>query len=140
MPYKVPQFIEVEDKIFGPLTFKQFAYIAGGFGAIAILRVFVPFYLAVAFGLPIVGLGAALAFYRINDRPLVEIIEAGFYFLLKRRLYLWKKRTIAPEKAVHTMSTTPPQVPKLSESKLKELSWSLDIHEKIGPPNASSLN
>ena len=27
MQYQVPQFIEVEDKIFGPLTFKQFLYI-----------------------------------------------------------------------------------------------------------------
>lgn len=30
MQFQVPQFIEVEDKIFGPLTFKQFVYIAGG--------------------------------------------------------------------------------------------------------------
>ena len=32
MQFQVPQFIEVEDKIFGPLTFKQFVYVAGGAG------------------------------------------------------------------------------------------------------------
>ena len=30
MRFQVPQFIEVEDKIFGPLTLKQFLYTAGG--------------------------------------------------------------------------------------------------------------
>ncbi|TSC61742.1 MAG: SsrA-binding protein, partial [Parcubacteria group bacterium Athens0416_74] len=32
MQFQVPQFIEVEDKIVGPLTFKQFVFIAGGLG------------------------------------------------------------------------------------------------------------
>ncbi|TSC80302.1 MAG: hypothetical protein G01um101429_152 [Parcubacteria group bacterium Gr01-1014_29] len=30
--FQVPQFIEVEDKIFGPLTTKQFFYLLGGGG------------------------------------------------------------------------------------------------------------
>ena len=32
MRFQVPQFIEVEDKIFGPMTLKQFIYMAGGAG------------------------------------------------------------------------------------------------------------
>ncbi len=32
MRFEVPQFIDVEDKIFGPFTFKQFLYLAGGAG------------------------------------------------------------------------------------------------------------
>ena len=32
MRFQVPQFIEIESKIFGPLTFKQFIYLAGGGG------------------------------------------------------------------------------------------------------------
>ena len=32
MRFEVPQFVDIEDKIFGPLTFKQFIYIAGGAG------------------------------------------------------------------------------------------------------------
>src|SRR3990172_12458701 len=37
MQFQVPQFIEIEDKIFGPLTFKQFIYVAGGAGACYLL-------------------------------------------------------------------------------------------------------
>jgi hypothetical protein len=29
MQFRVPQFIDIEDKLFGPLTFKQFIYLAG---------------------------------------------------------------------------------------------------------------
>jgi len=32
MRFKVPQFIDIEDKIFGPFSFKQFVYLAGGAG------------------------------------------------------------------------------------------------------------
>jgi len=32
MRFEVPQFIEVEDKIFGPFTWKQFIYLMGGEG------------------------------------------------------------------------------------------------------------
>jgi hypothetical protein len=32
MRYQVPQFIDVEDKVIGPLTIKQFIYLAGGAG------------------------------------------------------------------------------------------------------------
>ena len=42
MDYQVPQFIEVEDKLVGPLTFKQFVYLAGGAGICVILFVFLP--------------------------------------------------------------------------------------------------
>ena len=42
MRFQVPQFIEVEDKIFGPLTFKQFVYVTGGVGLAVILFLFLP--------------------------------------------------------------------------------------------------
>lgn len=27
MQFKIPQFLDIEDKIFGPFTFKQFSYL-----------------------------------------------------------------------------------------------------------------
>ena len=32
MRFLVPQFIEVEDKLFGPLSFRQFVYLVGSIG------------------------------------------------------------------------------------------------------------
>jgi hypothetical protein len=37
MQFRIPQFIDIEDKVFGPFTFKQFGYLLG---AIAFAYIF----------------------------------------------------------------------------------------------------
>ena len=32
MQFHIPQYIDIEDKLFGPLTLKQAVYVAGGLG------------------------------------------------------------------------------------------------------------
>ena len=49
MRFQVPQFIEIESKIFGPLTLKQFIYLIGGGGIIFILYALLPFWLMIIF-------------------------------------------------------------------------------------------
>ena len=83
MRFQVPQFIEVEDKIFGPLTLKQFIYLAGGGGlSFVIYRIldslilsFIPIILVMAFS-------ASLAFYKINNKPFIFVVEAAFKYFL----------------------------------------------------------
>lgn len=96
MRFEVPQFIEVEDKIFGPLTWKQFIYLAGGGGAIVMLYIFLPFFLFLLFAAPIAALAAGLAFFPVNNRPLSVFLESMVKYLSSSRLYLWKKRDVAP--------------------------------------------
>lgn len=135
MRYQVPQFIEVEDKIFGPFTFKQFIYIAGGAGVCFIAYKMLPFFWAILAMLPAAGLSAALAFYRPNNRPFIDTIEAAFNFGLTTKLYIWKKeeKKAVPKTAEEIVkaATVGMGVPKISESKLKDLAWSLDINETI---------
>lgn len=131
MQFQVPQFIEVEDKIFGPLTFKQFLYVAGGIGLSVVVYRLLPLYVAAVIILPILGLAFALAFYRVNEKPFIEILEAAFSYATKSKLYLWKKQPLKQADAAAKVSDTPVVEPKLSESKLKELAWSLDVNEKI---------
>ena len=57
MRFQVPQFIDIEDKIFGPLTFKQFVYLAGGGGLAFLIYKSVPFMLALPLMLAVIGLG-----------------------------------------------------------------------------------
>lgn len=135
MRFQVPQFIEVEDKIFGPLTFKQFIYIAGGAGMCAILFILLPKFLAIIISLPIALFAAALAFYKVNDKPFIAVVEAFVKYTLTNKLYIWKK-TDNPRPTTDNAGVKPIQqvyVPKLSESKLKELTWSLDIKENQNP-------
>ena len=75
MRYQVPQFIEIEDKIIGPLTLKQFVYLAGGAGlsylVYAVTNPYLPIFIVVALMLPVAAFGVALAFYKINNRPFI---------------------------------------------------------------------
>jgi PrgI family protein len=131
MDYQVPQFIEVEDKIFGPLTLKQFIYIAGGVGICTVIVLYVPILvLAIILCLPIAGLSAALAFYKVNNKPFIEVLEAGFNYYIGRRLYLWRKEkeeTPSNETKIVTEAEAPVQKLGLSQKKLSELAWSLDV-------------
>lgn len=134
MRYQIPQFIEVEDKIFGPLTLKQFIYLAGAGGVVFVLwRVF-PIFIAIIIAIPVIVLALALAFYKINKRPFVFVLESAFRYLLSNRLYVWKSKDlkqIKKENKKEIQQRTQLQVPKLSESKLKDIAWSLDIKESI---------
>lgn len=137
MEYQVPQFIEVEDKIFGPFTLKQFIYIAGGIGASVAIFLYLPLVLAIILIVPIAAFSGALAFYKVNNKPFIEVLEAGFNYYVKGKLYLWRK-----EKPAETTATPAPAAPVvetrqklgLSKSKLHELAWSLDVQDQKQPP------
>src|SRR3989339_40650 len=93
MQFKVPQFLEIEDKIFGPFTFREFAYLAGGAGLCFVLYKI----LGVVFGaipiLIVAGFSLALTFYKPNNKPFLNMIEAGFRYFTQNKLYIWKKHT-----------------------------------------------
>lgn len=131
MKFQVPQFIEVEDKIFGPFTLKQFIYLAGAAGFFAMLYTLLPFSLALFITIPVATLGVGLAFYKINDRPLIRVLEAMFYYFLSNKLYLWRKEQKHIIQKAEVAKGKLPYVPKLSANKLKELAWSLDIKESM---------
>ncbi len=127
--YQVPQFIEVEDKIFGPLTLKQFIYIAGGGGLCLLFFTLLPLYLTVILAIPVLSLSAGLAFYTVNGRPLIYALEHAFSYFFGTKLYLWTQHGARPEAQAAAKPANLP-VPKLSESKLKDLSWSLNIKDR----------
>ncbi len=134
MRFQVPQFIEVEDKIFGPLTFKQFIYLAGGGGMIAILFTLLPKILAFFVSLPILAVALALAFYRVNNRPFISTMESFFKYLITSKLFIWKKEKRASiQQTQGTTETNASSIPKLSDSKLKDLTWDLSV--KGAPQN-----
>ncbi|MEK7101669.1 MAG: PrgI family protein [Patescibacteria group bacterium] len=127
MEYQVPQFIGVEDKIIGPLTLKQFIYLAGGAGLCVVFFSYLNIVIALLLSAPVAAFVAALAFYKINGKPFIEIVEAGFNYYIHAKLFLWKhEESKATKKEVivpHALRNTP----KLTRGKLAELAWSLDV-------------
>jgi len=139
MEYQVPQFIEVEDKIFGPLTLQQFIYLAGGAGIGLIAFLSLPFIVALFISLPVAGLAFALAFHKVNGKPFIEIMEAAFNYYLNRRKYLWRKevKRAAVEEQVAPQTRTALPAKSLSARKLHDLAWALDIKDsKANEPSA----
>lgn len=136
MQFQVPQFIEVEDKIFGPLTFKQFVYLFGGAGLSYILFRVLPIYIAGPVIAVIAGFALSLAFASFNGRPFIVAMEHAFYYLVRGKLYLWNNQYRGKAKKLETPDADKVKVggvyiPKLSDSHLRELAWSLDINERI---------
>lgn len=136
MRFQVPQFIEVEDKIFGPLTFKQFVYVAGGVGICVLAFTFLPTFIAILIAAPAGAFAGALAFFKYNEKPFINLVESFFNYIFKNKLYVWRKEDQQPTTDDRQQAPKPIEqvyVPKLSESKLKDLSWSLDIKENENP-------
>ena len=137
MRFQVPQFIEVEDKIFGPLTLKQFIYLAGGGGLSFMAYAFIG-NLAISL-VPIIIIMAfsfAMAFYKVNNKPFVNVVEAAFKYYIGGKLYIWKKEEQTKPQTTSTgidaaKNYASIMVPKISDSKLKDLTWSLDIKESV---------
>ena len=132
MQFQVPQFIDIEDKIFGPLTAKQFFYIAGGGALIFIMYVFLQLWLVILLGIPVAAFSLSLAFLKINGVPFIKVLGSALGFAATDKLYLWRKVAVLPltqrEKNLSGISSV---TPKLTQSKLQDLAWSLDIQEKI---------
>ncbi|MFZ2500749.1 MAG: PrgI family protein [Minisyncoccia bacterium] len=142
MEYQVPQFIEVEDKIVGPLTLAQFIYLAGVAGACVAFFSYLSFIFAALLSLPVAAFGISLAFYKINSKPFIEILEAGFNYYTSKKFMLWKYTAPTTKElgvsavaaAAADMAAHPKRgAPRLTRGKLSELAWSLDVKSSARP-------
>lgn len=91
MRYQVPQFIDIEDKIIGPFTLKQFLmYIAAVLGLVPVyLLSDLSLFITVA--LPVMGVAAAFAHFKINGKSLAVFLVNAFQYYTHQQLYLWRR-------------------------------------------------
>ena len=85
----VPQFIDVEDKIIGPITTRQFIILLAGFLVIGLAYKIFDFTLFVTFGLLVLAITALFAFFKINGRPFHYFILNLFQTLKRPKLRIW---------------------------------------------------
>ena len=129
----MPQFIEVESKIVGPLTLKQFIYIAGAIGLCVVFFAYLNIIVAFILSALVAVFGASLAFYKINGKPFITVLEAGFNYYIGAKFFLWKhsEPKEVEGNAVAAAAAAEQNIvrgtPKLTRGKLSELALSLDI-------------
>lgn len=140
MQFQVPQFLDVEDKVIGPLTVKQFLFLAGGVGFAYLCYHFINFLgLGAILGLGFIAFGSALAFYRPNKKPFAKMLESAFNYTKSTRLYVWKRRDNKPMSTELSLDNF--QMTKHTGSfpiagtgnKLNELTWSMDVNTNQVP-------
>lgn len=136
MQFRVPQFIDLEDKVVGPLTLKQFGYILGAGGFSFIIWTFIPIRLiAIILILVVSGLFLALAFLKINNRPFADLLESAFAFYTGSKVYTWKQpqentQQDARIEQVVAEATKEVTIAKANKDRLHELSLGLDVLDR----------
>ncbi|MBP7831875.1 MAG: PrgI family protein [Candidatus Pacebacteria bacterium] len=128
MQFRTPQFIDIEDKIFGPFTFKQFIYMLGGAFMAYLCFKLLPIIIGAPIGIGLAVVALLLAFYKVNNRPFITVLQAWFKYTLAAKLYIWHKTT--PKKGESrpmVEKKTTQEASNLSDKHLKDVSWSLDV-------------
>jgi len=129
--FTVPQFIDVEDKIIGPITARQFIIMLAGFMFIAISYKIFNFIMFLVVGVIIFGIFGTLAFLKINGMPF-HFFVLNFVQTAKRpSLRVWDKlfgkESVIEEIEKNPTEAMPVAPPKpLTTSRLAELSLIVD--------------
>jgi hypothetical protein len=125
--FTVPQFIEVEDKILGPLSARQFLILMGGGLVDVILYKLLPFIWFLAAGIPVLILAGIFALTKINGMPFHFFVLNLVQSFRKPKVRVWDKTLPDAEIRTYiTKETAPPPPPPVrkapvSTSRLQEL-------------------
>jgi hypothetical protein len=124
----VPQFLDVESKIIGPISARQFVILlAMGLVMAVLYRIFL-FGTFLGLGVPVFVLGVVFAFVRINGQPFHFFVLNAVQTFRRPMLRIWDKGYRARElKMLLKEEEVAPPVPSiekapLSTSRLQELS------------------
>jgi hypothetical protein len=116
--YTVPQFIDVEDKILGPLSVRQFLILlVSGLVEVALWKLmrFIPFLLS---GLPLFALAVVFTFVKINGMPFHYFVLNLIQSLRKPKLRLWDKNLTAAETRQYLAAPPAPPAPPAAAKNL----------------------
>ncbi len=151
MQFKVPQNIDMADRIVGPLTLVQFLYVlVGGIIVYFLLVTIAPIssLLFLATAGPVTLFTLALAFLKIQDQPFPRFVGAFFMFLRRPKVRVWYKDGVSTElvitKDAPAEGSSGVQRKTVKRSELARLAQTLDTSPEAVPatsnPKAQSIN
>ncbi len=132
MQYQVPQFIETEDKIVGPLTLRQFIYVGIGALLSALLYFMVQTWLWLILSIFIVGIAVGVAFVKVEGRALGNVILSAASFYWNPQTYVWQAAHAAKAPKSQGDSGFVASLQKIAEGAALRKHWeSLQTGEKM---------
>ncbi len=127
----VPQFIDKEDRIIGPITVRQFLIMLGGAGVLfAEYKVLETAYFILAL-IPTVGIAGTFGFLRVNGQPFHLFFLNFLQTQMRPKLRVWNKAGQKEYRAVERMMgiTAVEQAvakPRPSSSRLRDLALTVN--------------
>lgn len=135
--FVVPQFIDVEDKIIGPITTRQFIM-----GIVAMLLIFLSYKFAdtALFAIQailILGIYALSAFVKINGQPFYQFILSVVRGIVRPQLRIWSRQYVLPPSKKADQASPEeafvPIKPRMRPQALSELALLVDTGGKYRP-------
>jgi hypothetical protein len=128
MLFNVPQFIDIEDRIVGPLTAKQLGWLALGGVILLVLFNFLDNSAFIISCVIVGGIFGALAFYRPYNVSLITFIGSSISFLFRPKVYIWRRSSENIKTAKKIMKKIDPIARKktLDSEKIEEISRRLN--------------
>lgn len=126
--FVVPQFLDVESKIIGPITARQFLImLATLLIDFIIYRVFLNVVIVFGLGIPVLGIGVLFAFAKVNGQPFHFIALNYVQTWMKPKIRVWDKtlndtdlRVFLRQDKEEVIAVTPRKAP-IERSRLNEL-------------------
>lgn len=130
MHAQVPQYLDIEDKIIGPLTLKQFVYLLLGAGALFLLFNLLKLSVFIIVAIPIGILIFLVTFYKIGNQKFSQFVLSLLKFLGRPNIYTWKK--LSPKKPDEEpmpkiIEKAKPAKKAPKESGLEEVQWKVEL-------------
>lgn len=128
----MPQFIDVEDKIIGPITARQFIILLSGFLVVALCYRLFDFTMFIMLGILILGSAGTIAFLKINGMPFHFFILNFFQTLSRPGLRIWNNDInrqavhFEPEEKKMPLAIEPLPIRAYASSRLSQLALMVD--------------
>ena len=126
----VPQYIDVEDKIAGPLTWKHLGWFFGGGITLALAWVLLDRIAFYVFAVPVGIMTLALAFYKPNGVSMIQFLGYGLGYLFRSKVYTWQNEVEHVQKTSKPkpQNTLQNQEKKLNADDIAAIAHTLDSH------------
>lgn len=132
----MPQNIDMQDRVVGPLTMIQFIYAVFGAGIAYIIVNTLPSPLSWGLAVLIVTFVVATIFVKINERSFLQFLGSLLMFTTKPRVRLWSKSnqpiSVDIYEAPDPKKNRIIQQKNISKEQLSNLASTLDSHSKLG--------
>lgn len=139
MQYRVPQFIEHQAKILGPLNVKQSMTI----GVVLVICFFLyfaigeeNFFLFILLAGLLTGIALAISFYKVQGQALPVVMKNWTNFSISPRLFLWRRKqspvflsTERERRAITIVKQEKSPLKMRDEGKIEELIKKIDFEE-----------